>query len=722
MEPRAEGGPPDLTIRRGGRGVLVVEAKFKKKVGRVERDIEPRDPEVVEQAIRYAVRDGFPFYATCNVRRLILFQLRPGIKAYESELLSADYSLDKTWAKEVLLLVLGRKAASLKPADAALVDTFHEAFADLAPELFLSLRVRLREPKFSDRMNVWLASQGLDTSEDTYRRIAEQTTYLQMNKILFYKVLRVIYPDRLGVLEIREDEDVSEKLTSFYSAVKGIDYDPIYQEDILAEVPLTAKAEIRIRTLIDTLKEFDFASVESDFIGRLYENLIDPKERKRLGQFYTPPAVAELITTLTVQKASAIVMDPPCGSGGFLVKAYIRLRELKGRTRNDSDLHRQLLTQIFGIDINQFPAHLSVVNLAIQMPKAHIEQVQVVVKDFFDTRPGVATLAGFDSVSTDGKSAVVRLPPRVDAIIGNPPYIRQEFLGESEKEKVSRCITADFGGRIAIGSNSSPLVELAFNKQSDVFVYFFLHAFAYLKSGGRLGFITSNKWLEVGYGEELQAFLLGSAKIVCVMEFDRAVFPDLEVDTSITVVEKETDDSLRARNPVRFLRVKEAIPATEILALIQTGFEDVDSERLHFQTVTQASLKVGKWNAYLSAPPIFWTIKKKSRTRPLSEVVDEVRYGLKTGCDPYFILSKERAKELGIEKRFLSPCVPAAETLAGLTVRPGHVTDCFFIVREPIEDLAGTEAERYIRYGERLVVEPAKRRKIRMKLTEIPTV
>ena len=81
-------GIPDLTAELGGKGLFLVEAKFKKKVGRIERDIEPRDPEVISQAATYAVTGGFKFYATCNLKRIVLFQFnqshafRHGIARY----------------------------------------------------------------------------------------------------------------------------------------------------------------------------------------------------------------------------------------------------------------------------------------------------------------------------------------------------------------------------------------------------------------------------------------------------------------------------------------------------------------------------------------------------------------------------------------------------------------------------------------------------------------
>jgi len=74
VEKRINGDKANLVVERAGRGLLVVEAKYKKKVAGLVRDIEPRDPEVVKQVVNYASLGGYPYYATCNPKRIILFQ------------------------------------------------------------------------------------------------------------------------------------------------------------------------------------------------------------------------------------------------------------------------------------------------------------------------------------------------------------------------------------------------------------------------------------------------------------------------------------------------------------------------------------------------------------------------------------------------------------------------------------------------------------------------
>ena len=442
-------GIPDIVVEKAGKSLFIIEAKFKKKVGSIERDIEPRDPFVVAQAVQYANFGGFPFYATCNVNRLVLFQLRPGIKALESIIESYEYDKVSDWAKSVLEITLGLVPIKLKPLDDSLVDTIQETFKDLYPEFLKSLRQRLREKRFNERYVEWLESQGLELSEETNRIIASQATYLELNKFLFYNVIRHIYPERLKQLKIEEYEDVGERLSNFYDDVLEIDYAPIYEKGILNEISLTNRAEVRIRTLLDTLEEFDFSKMESDFTGRIYEKLIPPDERKRLGQFYTPPGIVDLITRLTVKDGDEVILDPGCGSGSFLVGAYHRLRELKGYPRKSRGLvayahHQELIEQIYGIDINQFPAHLSVINISIQNPRARINKVNVLVEDFFNIKPGITTLVGFSSFTTDGTDSKVTLPPFFDSILANPPYIRQERLGVEEKRRIKDLIEKEF--------------------------------------------------------------------------------------------------------------------------------------------------------------------------------------------------------------------------------------------------------------------------------------
>jgi len=702
-------GIADLTVERAGKRLLVIEAKFKKKVGKIERDIEPRDPDVIGQAVGYAAKGGFSYYATCNAKRLVLFRLRPGVKAYESEIMAFEYQRDADWAENVLKAILEVIPVRLKPLDDTLVETLHEAVADIHPEFTESLKNVLQDRTYKKRFIEWLESQGLEYSDDTLRLIAEQSAYLQINKLVFYQVIRTIYPEKLARLVIGEEEDVAKALARFFEGALSIDYQPIYESDIISEIPLTRKAGERIRTLIDTLNEFDFSGMESDFVGRMYEKLISPLERKRLGQFYTPPGIVELIVKLTITEPDAKVLDPGCGSGGFLVGAYHQLRKLNSIPQRiegplTERFHQQLLDQLYGVDINQFPAHLSVINLAVQNPRAKVRKINVLPKDFFDLKPGQAVLAGFPGLTTEGRRTPVTLPPSFHAVVANPPYIRQELLGLHEKEKIKKLIEGEFRG-VSIGTPSKKETKaIVLDKQSDIYVYFYMHGLAFLKNNGRLGFISSNKWLEVGYGEPFQQFLLGNVKIEYVVEFDRAVFSDAEVNTAVTTLQKEPNKDFRHKNIVRFVRVKQRLDMEELLKRIQQVTESIEEDALRVNVVRQGELAPGKWNTYLRGPPVYSKIVSSPKVKPLGSVAKVLR-GPTTGHNDYFILSKEKTQEWEIERKFLRLCISSPKKIRGLVMRKGDVNEYLFMVHEEKHQLKGTRALEYIKHGEKLEVE-----------------
>jgi type I restriction-modification system DNA methylase subunit len=709
---REIGRPCDLSVWKGGKRVLVIEAKFKKKSGNLERDIEPRDPEVIKQAVDYAVYGGFPYYATCNTGRLILYQMRQGYSVYENEIDSFEYSSQPLWAVSLLRYAVGLEAARLKAPDEFLVSTLREAFSDLWPEFLTSLRKRLssdtkKDMEFRKKYEVWLDDQGMDFSNETHSKIAKETAYLQLNKLVFYKVIRSSYP-QLKPLKVAEDEDISESLQAFYKDVLKIDYKAVYQSDVISEIPFTARADIRLRTLIDTIDIFDFSRFRSDFVGRVYEELIPPQERKDLGQFYTPPTIVNFITKMVIKNAKAVILDPSCGSGGFLVGAYHRLRELNGAPPDlsgplDDPIHQQLLDQIYGIDINQFPAHLSVINLAVQNARNKSDKVNVAVKDFFDILPGIDVLTGFEGLNADSQTVEMKFPTSFDIIVANPPYIEQELMGSAEKKKIKRRIEMEYrhkakeviiGPPIKRASN-----QIALDKQSDIFIYFFVHALSLLGNGGSLGFISSNKWLEVDYGESFQEFLLNYARIEFIVEFDRAIFSDAEVNTAITILQKESDRDRRNGNITRFVRIKRRINVEEEIKLIQNSKDSYEDERIRINVVKQGELIPGKWNVYLRAPPIFQQVINNPKIKRLEDVADVFR-GPTTGYDKFFLMDSQMAEGFNIEEEFLTPCVSSPKVVKGLAIDKGDVQEYLLMVNKPKDELRNTRVIKYIERAE----------------------
>jgi type I restriction-modification system DNA methylase subunit len=343
---------------------------------------------------------------------------------------------------------------------------------------------------------------------------------------------------------------VQEDLEEYFNhLVDEVDFEAIYEhDDIYSEIPLDS-VEGKLRAFINELDDYDLGQFNSDVIGRIYEGVIPAERRRAMGEYYTPPAICDLITRLTVQSSDDDILDPACGSGGFLVSAYHRLHEMLPEA---SGGHEHILSHLSGVEINRFPAHLTAINLAIQDLSAYTERVDVEIKDFFDVKKyqklGGREMAGAGGTETEEGLGEQR--GGYDAVMGNPPYIRQENIDDKDKVR-DHLSDAEIDGEYL-------------SRRSDIYAYFLTHGTQFLAEGGDLGFITSDRWLDTKYGEDVQQFLLDNFEIRAIIKFDRQVFDDALVDSSVLILRRQGDASVRDSNVVKFLRLKQELEIEDV--------------------------------------------------------------------------------------------------------------------------------------------------------------
>ena len=82
------------------------------------------------------------------------------------------------------------------------------------------------------------------------------------------------------------------------------------------------------------------------------------------------------------------MLDPACGGGTFLVRAYARKRALAQSAGGPPLPHGRLLDEIFGIDVGAFPAQLSTINLAVRHLSDEANYPLVARASFFDAQQG----------------------------------------------------------------------------------------------------------------------------------------------------------------------------------------------------------------------------------------------------------------------------------------------------------------------------------------------
>ena len=690
------GGEADLVlIDNLGKKWLVIETK-RLEEGKYSKLFDPFSPIVIKQAYDYAGELGAPTFATCNKNAFVLFNTFEAFKPL-SQRRVMHYDLVGQELKLVLRQILHDVVASqIKPQEVkwtpdyevliARFRTLHNLVSPFIKKEFLQL---LKNKSFDKKYLDWLDKQGFEDSDDRREIIASETAYLLIDKILFYKTIESKYA--LPVLEKVTLGDLREGLKKYFDkVVRDIDFQAVFEyESLFDKIPFSPEVRKITNEFIEELKHYNLSQLKSDILGMVYKNLIPKDEKKRYGQYYTDADVCELIVKLCVKDSDDLILDPACGSGTFLIKAYHRLRELKHKENplwKEEQIHRKVLKQLYGVEINQFPAHLSVMQITMQNPKAKSDKINVLVNDFFKTHQ-----LGLNShkITDLAKQETDIDIPAVNVIVGNPPYIRQE--GITDKKWVRSVALIDCKDLI--------------NEKSDIYVYFFTYGLNFLKNNGHFGFITSNSWLDVEFGEGLQKLFLKKSKIKCIIAFDVNVFEDGLANTCITVLQKTNGDAKeRKNNIVKFVRIKKPSDIKQIVKLIETKKDNYEDEFIKIIPIKQESLeKEKKWGRFHKAPPIFFKILESKKITTLNKVAN-ITYPFpgKTSANEFFILDKATAKHWGIEKEYLKPIATSPKDLKNLKIDK-KIDYLFLNVNEPKTILKKNKANvlKYIEHGER---------------------
>ena len=212
-----------------------------------------------------------------------------------------------------------------------------------------------------------------------------------------------------------------------------------------------------------------------------------------------------------------------------------------------------------------------------------------------------------------------------DAVLANPPYIRQEGILQRFGE--------DYKNRLL----KSAFPEVWTGK-ADIYVYFYARAVQLLRPGGTLAFISSNKWFRADYGQKLREYIARRCDIQSITDFgDLPVFESATAYPMIFIARKRrAAEGQGAQNPV-FTQVKSLEPPyPDVLALVEeSGFR-----------LPEDAIRGDRWTL-----ADFETIRMLRRmetdTVPLGEYVKgKIYYGIKTGCNEAFVIDGKRRAEL----------------------------------------------------------------------------
>lgn len=405
-------------------------------------------------------------------------------------------------------------------------------------------------------------------------------------------------------------------------------------------------------------------------------------EERLNGRYYTPQNLANYIVDWANKDIkSGKILEPSCGDGSFL--------------NSINRLNLQDRFSIIGIELdkNESMIALGRINESIfidSLKRLKEERTildtigsKVINEDFYTI---------YENVIKDEKFNI---------IVGNPPYIRYQYLTEEQRNEQS----------IILKNNG-----MKSNKLINAWVSFVVASVQMLNKNGKLGLVIPAELMQVAYAEELRRFLMAQLQRMTIVTFRELVFPNVEQEVVILLGEK--DENHKDEHKLRIVQYDN----------VNQLINDNNIEDIPFNNV---EINDSKWTRYFlnrNYNELINSIRKDNKFVRFGDIAS-VDVGITTGNNDYFCVDNKTVKEFDL-KDISRPLIARSVNINGIkftredwedNINRGAKTYLIDFPDIPYEQYSDMQRE-YIEKGERDGQNTGYKCRIRQRWYRVPSI
>lgn len=311
----------------------------------------------------------------------------------------------------------------------------------------------------------------------------------------------------------------------------------------------------------------------------------DASIKKLRGSYYTPKELSDFIVKLFINDLDIkTILEPSCGDGIFLE---------------------------------------SVVNILNIEKIDYFKAVEIVREEVDKTKEKFRNYKNIDIIHGDFILMYDELIKQkgYDLILGNPPYIRYQYLTEDQRNLQSKIL-------VTHGMKSNKLI--------NAWVCFLVACVQLLNENGKIAFVIPAELLQVVYAEDLRLFLSNNLSKITLLLFEELVFEGIEQEILIFIGEKNA--SIAEKNSVIGVKSLKNLDC----------LENFDIKQVNYRPITHTK---EKWNKYFINEfevNLIENIKKNERFISFRDI-GIVNVGITTGNNDFFSVDKKTVEKYNLE-------------------------------------------------------------------------
>ncbi len=258
-----------------------------------------------------------------------------------------------------------------------------------------------------------------------------------------------------------------------------------------------------LKRIISMVNEQQWLGLDVDVKGAMYEGLLQKnatETKAGAGQYFTPRALIRTIVNVMRPTPQMTIMDPACGTGGFLLEAY---QYMKGQTHDKRALTALRKEKLHGADITAQVVNMCAMNLYLH-----------------GIGNGESPVKEGDSLASAGDT-------RFDMVLTNPPFGKKssiKIMGDDGKVTTEKEIY-----------ERQDFIVTTSNKQLN----FLQHIMTILKTNGRAAVVLpDNVLFEGGAGEKIRKRLLNEFNLHTILRLPTGIFYAQGVKANVLFFDK----------------------------------------------------------------------------------------------------------------------------------------------------------------------------------------
>lgn len=362
--------------------------------------------------------------------------------------------------------------------------------------------------KFEEIHNFIYANDGLSTGQtlEEFIKVLFIKIYSEKEKINGFR----IFVEELDTIKRSEkDSSFNNRINDLFSKTKN-EFNELFDKDDKIQLSNNSLA-----FTVNKLQDISLSDSSSDTTGLAFQKFISHHEKDGRGQFFTPEPIIDFCVKIIQPKENETIIDPACGSGGFLFSAVQYIKNNKPNT----PLKKIIENNICGLDINKSIARIARMKFILESNvSTNIHKLN--------------SLMDFDEL----KLNIENCKDGFDIVLTNPPFGTAGKI--TDKSLLSKF---DLGYKwVKNGDKYLKSNKLQGSQVTEIL--FIERCIDLLKEGGRMGIVLPNGHFENSSLEYLRFYIKQRCKILAIIKLpDETFIPyGTGVKTSLLFVKKDT--------------------------------------------------------------------------------------------------------------------------------------------------------------------------------------